>query len=158
MRFVVSVDGSCKGAGKAGGWTFTFRDHKRSKFEWFAGAKLETSNNEMELTALYESLKYLTEKCDIGTAVTVVCDSKYVLDGYTKWKINWKNNNWCKSSDNKPIKFRDIWIAIDEMGEKFDLDFVWVPGHTGHPDNEVCDDESRKAMLALMESTKNEEV
>ena len=104
----------------------------------------QTTNNRMELTAVIEGLAALRESC----AVTVVSDSRYVVDGIEKgWAKSWKRNGWRKS-DKKPALNADLWDKLLTLLEFHQVGFRWVHGHQGHPENERCD------QMAVMESQK----
>mgnify|MGYP001405147719 FL=1 len=128
----VFTDGACSRNPGPGGWgaVLQFGDHERE----LHGGAAETTNNRMELTAAIEALKALSEPCQ----VSLTTDSTYVKDGITQWLANWKRNGW-KTAAKKPVKNRDLWQALDHHAAQHDIDWCWVKGHSGHPENERAD-------------------
>lgn len=126
------TDGACSGNPGPGGWgaVLQFGDHER---ELHGGAR-DTTNNRMELTAAIEALKALGEPCQ----VSLTTDSTYVKDGITQWLANWKRNGW-KTAAKKPVKNQDLWQALDHESSRHEIDWCWVKGHSGHPENERAD-------------------
>jgi ribonuclease HI len=100
-----------------------------------------TTNNRMELTAVVEALRALKRPC----LVTIHTDSRYLKDGITSWIHKWKRNGW-KTSTGGPVKNRDLWLALDESSQRHDIEWNWVRGHSGHPENERCDELARLAI------------
>ena len=99
-----------------------------------AGSEKETTNNRMELMGAIKALEALTQPCQ----VTLHTDSKYVLDGITKWVFGWQKNGW-KTADKKPVKNDDLWRALVAAARPHKVEWVWVKGHDGHPENERVD-------------------
>ncbi|WNC73786.1 ribonuclease HI [Thalassotalea psychrophila] len=99
-----------------------------------------TTNNRMEMLATIKALEILKEPCK----VTVTTDSQYVRQGITGWVNNWVKNNW-RTASKQPVKNVDLWKALYEQNNRHDIDWQWVKGHSGHPDNERCDDLARTA-------------
>lgn len=127
------TDGACSGNPGPGGWGAILRFHGKEKE--LSGADPQTTNNRMELTAVIEGLAALKEPC----AVTLTSDSKYVLDALMKgWVYSWKKNGW-KKADKKPALNVDLWERLLALLEIHKVDFHWVHGHQGHPENERCD-------------------
>ena len=126
------TDGACSGNPGPGGWgaVLQFGDHER---ELHGGAR-DTTNNRMELTAAIEALKALNEPC----RVSLTTDSTYVKDGITQWLANWKRNGW-KTAAKKPVKNKDLWQTLDHESARHEIDWCWVKGHSGHPENERAD-------------------
>jgi len=126
------TDGACSGNPGPGGWgaVLQFGDHER---ELHGGAE-DTTNNRMELTAAIEALKALSEPC----RVSLTTDSTYVKDGITQWLTNWKRNGW-RTAAKKPVKNQDLWQALDREAARHEVDWRWVKGHSGHPENERAD-------------------
>ena len=126
------TDGACSGNPGPGGWgaVLQFGDHER---ELHGGAR-DTTNNRMELTAAIEALKALNEPC----RVSLTTDSTYVKDGITQWLTNWKRNGW-KTAAKKPVKNQDLWQTLDHESARHEIDWCWVKGHSGHPENERAD-------------------
>ena len=127
------TDGACSGNPGPGGWGAILRYQGREKE--LCGGEAQTTNNRMELTAVIEGLAALKEPC----AVTLTSDSKYVLDALLKgWVYSWKKNGW-KKADKKPALNVDLWERLLALLEIHKVDFHWVHGHQGHPENERCD-------------------
>lgn len=128
----IATDGACKGNPGPGGWGVLIRMGAREK-ELSGGEKL-TTNNRMELMAAIEGLNALKRPC----RVTLSTDSRYVMDGLTKWIHGWRKNGW-KTSDKKPVKNADLWQKLIDAAAPHRVEWVWVKGHAGHPDNERAD-------------------
>jgi ribonuclease HI len=128
----IATDGACKGNPGPGGWGALIRSGTTEK-ELSGGEKL-TTNNRMELMAAIEALNALKRPC----AVTLSTDSRYVMDGLTKWIHGWQKNGW-KTADRKPVKNAELWQALLAAAKPHKIDWKWVKGHTGHPDNERAD-------------------
>jgi ribonuclease HI len=128
----IATDGACKGNPGPGGWGVLIRMGVREK-ELSGGEKL-TTNNRMELMAAIEGLNALKRPC----RVTLSTDSRYVMDGLTKWIHGWRKNGW-KTSDKKPVKNADLWQALIDAAAPHRVEWMWVKGHAGHPDNERAD-------------------
>ena len=126
------TDGACSGNPGPGGWgaVLQFGDHERV----LHGGAADTTNNRMELTAAIEALRALRESC----RVSLTTDSTYVKDGITQWLANWKRNGW-KTAAKKPVKNQDLWQALDHESARHEIDWCWVKGHSGHPENERAD-------------------
>ncbi|QDZ06516.1 ribonuclease HI [Sphingomonas panacisoli] len=128
----IATDGACKGNPGPGGWGVLIRMGTREK-ELSGGEKL-TTNNRMELQAAIEGLNALKRPC----RVTLSTDSRYVMDGLTKWIHGWRKNGW-RTSDKKPVKNAELWQALIDAAAPHRVEWVWVKGHAGHPDNERAD-------------------
>ncbi|MBB4631007.1 ribonuclease HI [Sphingosinicella soli] len=128
----VFTDGACKGNPGPGGWGALLRA-KGSERE-LMGAESLTTNNRMELTAAIEALKALKRPC----TVILSTDSVYVRDGITKWIHGWQRNGW-RTADRKPVKNADLWQALIAAAAPHSIDWQWVKGHSGHPENERAD-------------------
>ncbi len=138
----IFTDGACSGNPGPGGWGAVLRYEGREKE--LSGGEKETTNNRMELTAVISALKALKEPCD----VTLTTDSKYVCDAILqKWVYSWRANGWRKA-DKKPALNVDLWEQLLDLLEIHKVQFVWVKGHAGHPENERCD------KLAVIETEK----
>jgi ribonuclease HI len=126
------TDGACKGNPGPGGWgaILRFKGQERE----LSGGERDTTNNRMEMMAVIEGLKALTRPC----TVTIFTDSKYVLDGITKWIFGWQRNGW-KTADRKPVKNADLWQALVAASAPHKVEWKWVKGHAGHPENERAD-------------------
>lgn len=129
---VIYTDGACRGNPGPGGWGALLRagSHER---ELSGGEKL-TTNNRMELTAVIKALEVLTRPC----GVTLYTDSEYVRNGITTWIHNWKRRGW-RTADGKPVKNVDLWRRLDELAAGHQVQWRWVKGHSGDPDNERAD-------------------
>ncbi|HWA69229.1 MAG TPA: ribonuclease HI, partial [Rhizomicrobium sp.] len=106
-----------------------------------SGGEKQTTNNRMELTAVIEGLKALKGRAEI----MIHTDSRYVMDGAEKWIKGWKVKGW-KTADKKPVKNEDLWRALDAELAKHATSWRWVPGHSGHPENERADQLARSAI------------
>ena len=128
----IFTDGACSGNPGAGGWGVLFRYGDCEK-ELSGGAE-QTTNNRMELTAVIMALKQLKESCGI----TLCTDSRYVMDGVTKYLSIWQKNGWRKSN-RKPVLNTDLWQELIPLLDRHQIKWIWVHGHTGHPENERVD-------------------
>ena len=131
-RVEIATDGACKGNPGPGGWGALVRAGTAEK-ELSGGEKL-TTNNRMELTAAIEGLNALTRPC----RVTLSTDSRYVMDGLTKWIKGWQKNGW-KTAAKQPVKNADLWQKLLDAAKPHRIDWVWVKGHAGNADNERVD-------------------
>lgn len=134
MTDVVEVfsDGACKGNPGPGGWGALLRYGEHEKELW--GGEAETTNNRMELMAVIQALETLNRP----SRVRVTTDSQYVKQGVTSWMARWKRNGW-RTAERRPVKNRDLWERLDRAVGKHELQWHWVRGHTGHPENERAD-------------------
>jgi ribonuclease HI len=128
----IATDGACKGNPGPGGWGAVIRMGEREKD--VSGGEPHTTNNRMELMAAISGLNTLTRPC----RVTLSTDSRYVMDGLTKWIHGWQRNGW-KTADRKPVKNADLWQALLDAAKPHRIEWVWVKGHAGHPENERAD-------------------
>ena len=135
----IFTDGACSGNPGPGGWGAILRFKDREK-ELSGGAQ-ETTNNRMELQAAIEGLRALKRPM----RVAIHTDSTYVKDGITKWIVNWKRNGW-KTAAKKRVKNVDLWQALDDVLTGHDVEWHWVKGHAGHPENERADALARAAV------------
>ena len=127
------TDGACSGNPGPGGWGAILRYNGHEKE--LCGGEAETTNNRMELTAVIEGLSALKESCEIE----LFTDSKYVCDAVAKrWVYSWKANGW-KKADKKPALNVDLWEKLLELLDTHKVNFNWIKGHAGHPENERCD-------------------
>tara|TARA_A200000159_G_scaffold118220_2_gene112044 strand:- start:4814 stop:5278 length:465 start_codon:yes stop_codon:yes gene_type:complete len=134
----IYTDGSCLGNPGPGGYgaILIYGKHRKEISEGFT----LTTNNRMELLATIEALKLLTKPCQ----VELTTDSQYVKNGINQWIHNWRRNGW-RTKDKKPVKNADLWQALDEVIKQHEVNWHWVKGHSGHPENERCDDLARNA-------------
>ncbi len=128
----IYTDGACSGNPGPGGWG-VFIENSGNVTE-LSGRDENTTNNRMELKAVIEALKFFT----INSELTIHTDSKYVMDGASKWIINWKKNNWI-TAQKKDVKNKDLWIELDNLLNYHDVSWVWVKGHDGIYGNERAD-------------------
>ena len=137
----IFTDGACKGNPGPGGWGAILRmgDKERE----LSGGEQLTTNNRMEMMAVVEALGALKRPC----AVTLYTDSRYVLDGLTKWIKGWQRNGW-KTADKKPVKNADLWQALLAAAKPHRIEWQWVKGHAGHPENERADALASAAAVA----------
>ncbi|NVK25253.1 MAG: ribonuclease HI [Gammaproteobacteria bacterium] len=132
------TDGSCLGNPGPGGYG-ALLVYGTNKKELSKGYK-KTTNNRMEMMAVIQGLKALKQPC----SVELTTDSTYVKDGITKWIFNWKKNGW-KTAAKKPVKNADLWQQLDDEVNRHQVNWHWVKGHSGHPENELVDDLARAA-------------
>lgn len=133
MSIKVYTDGACKGNPGPGGWGVYIQSNEDEKELY--GGNPETTNNQMEMQAALEALKYLKDKNDV---IELFTDSNYLRQGITEWIHKWKLNNW-RTAAKKPVANRDLWIEISDLNEKMNVKWNWVKGHAGDPGNERAD-------------------
>ncbi len=135
----IFTDGACKGNPGPGGWgaIMKYGDHVKE----LNGYSAETTNNIMELTAVIEALKSLTRPC----AIILTTDSNYVKDGITQWIHNWKKKGW-KTANKQPVKNKECWLQLDVEVQRHQIEWKWVKGHSGHPENERADELANEAV------------
>jgi ribonuclease HI len=126
------TDGACRGNPGPGGWGVLLRYNQTEKELY--GGEAETTNNRMELMAAIQGMEALTRPC----TVELTTDSQYVMKGITEWMENWKRRGW-KTADKKPVKNVDLWQRLSAALDKHTVEWHWVRGHTGHPENERAD-------------------
>lgn len=136
------TDGACSGNPGPGGWGAILRYGDAEKE--LSGAEAATTNNRMELMAAIEALNALKKPAN----VKLHTDSKYVMDGVTKWIHGWKKKGW-KTADNKPVKNEDLWRALEAAANRHNVEWQWVKGHAGDPMNERADELARAAIATL---------
>jgi ribonuclease HI len=136
----IATDGACKGNPGPGGWGAVIRSGDREKE--LSGGENPTTNNRMELMAAIRALEALKKPC----RVTLSTDSKYVMDGLTKWIHGWRKNGW-KTADRKPVKNADLWQLLIAASAPHRIEWKWVRGHNGHPENERADKLASDAAL-----------
>ncbi len=141
-KIEIFTDGACKGNPGPGGWGAVLRMGAHEKD--MSGHEPATTNNRMELTAVIEALRALKSPCD----VQLYTDSRYVIDGNTKWIFGWQKNGW-KNSAKKPVLNADLWRALLEAKNDHRITWHWVKGHDGHPENERADRLASDAALKV---------
>ncbi len=129
---VIYTDGACRGNPGKGGWGAILR--YKNAIKELHGGEHDTTNNRMELMAAISALEALKKPC----VVHLYVDSKYVLDGITKWLPNWKKSNW-KTAAKKSVKNDDLWRRLDLAIQTHTIDWRWVKGHSGNQGNERAD-------------------
>ena len=137
----IATDGACKGNPGPGGWGAVLRFGGAEKE--LSGGDPNTTNTRMELTAAIEALNALVRPCSVKLST----DSRYVMDGLTKWVAGWKRNGW-RTADKKPVKNAELWHALIAAAERHQIEWIWVKGHAGHPDNERADRLASDAAVA----------
>lgn len=128
----IFTDGACKGNPGPGGWGVLLRKGKHEKE--MSGGEPATTNNRMEMRAVIEGLNALIEPCEVD----LYTDSKYVVDGITKWVHGWKKRGWVNAS-KKPVRNEDLWHDLIEAELRHKVTWHWVRGHNGHVENERVD-------------------
>lgn len=135
-RIEIYTDGACSGNPGPGGWgaILRWKGHEKELY----GGERETTNNRMELMAAIQALESLKR----ASAVDLYTDSTYVRDGITSWIHGWKRNGW-KTAAKKPVKNEDLWRRLDSAIAAHNVEWHWVKGHAGHPENERADELAR---------------
>ncbi len=139
------TDGACSGNPGPGGWAYILKHPASGKVVEASGGEAGTTNNRMELQALIEGLSALKRRSD----VEIVTDSEYVAKGCQEWLPGWKRNNWRRKEGKKlkPLKNEEHWRKLDELLARHKVRFTVVRGHSGHPENERCDELAVAASL-----------
>lgn len=139
-------DGACSKNPGPGGWACILK-HKNHELK-LSGSELNTTNNRMELTAIIKALEALKKTCNLK----IFTDSKYIVDSINKgWAKQWQQNNWFKKNNKKALN-PDLWQKLLNLIEPHKTEFIWVKGHNGHPENELCD---KMAVLEYKKLAKN---
>jgi ribonuclease HI len=146
----VFTDGACKGNPGPGGWGVVLRVGQRVKELY--GGEPATTNNRMELTAVIQGLAALTRPCK----VRVSTDSQYVQKGISHWIVDWKRRGW-RTADRKPVKNIDLWQQLDTLAARHEVEWLWVKGHAGHPENERADELANLGVTSQMSGVSNQE-
>ena len=128
----IFTDGACKGNPGPGGWGVLLRMGEHEKE--LSGGEADTTNNRMEMRAVIEGLNALKEPCEVA----LYSDSKYVIDGITKWIHGWKKRGWVNAA-KKPVANAEMWRELDDATRRHKVSWNWVKGHSGHPENERVD-------------------
>ena len=144
MKVEIFTDGACSGNPGPGGWGAILRANtaKGVTEKEINGGDVLTTNNRMELTAAIEALAALKGG---PHEVHIHTDSSYVKDGISGWIHGWKKNGW-RTAARKPVKNAELWQALDSAAQRHRIEWHWVKGHAGHPDNERADELARQGM------------
>ena len=140
---VIYTDGACSGNPGPGGWgaILIYGDHRKEILD----GEAETTNNRMELMAAIKALEALKKP----SRVELHTDSSYLKNGITGWIVRWKANGW-RTANKKPVKNVELWQRLDKARARHQIDWRWVRGHAGHPDNERADQLAREAMAPYL--------
>ena len=134
MTIDVYTDGACSGNPGIGGWGVVIVKNENELIS-LNGGSINTTNNQMELTASIEALKYFKKK----SILNFFTDSKYVKEGIESWILNWEKNGW-KTASKKPVKNKELWQKLEAETHHHKIEWKWVRGHSGHPENERADE------------------
>jgi len=143
-QVMIFTDGACRGNPGPGGWGAVLRYGSTEKT--LSGGEPDTTNNRMELMAAIMALEALTQSCQ----VVLTTDSRYVMDGITQWMANWKKRGW-KTASKQPVKNADLWRRLDAACSKHTIEWQWVKGHSGHPENEKADALANRGIDELLQ-------
>jgi len=156
MKFCLFTDGACQPNPGKGGWAFIAYPEKHKERKTVkAGYEEKSTNNRMEITAVLEGLKFLIEiskwvdisEVKADHSIVLYSDSKYIIGAIDSWMHNWSKNGW-KRKDKKPVLNVDLWKEIYSLCQKIDVECIHVKGHSGHPENEECDQLAVKQIAA----------
>ncbi len=136
------TDGACLGNPGRGGWAALLRRHAHERM--LSGGEPQTTNNRMELMAAIVALEALKRPCRIELHT----DSQYLRQGITEWLPRWQRNGW-RTAAREPVKNQDLWQRLAAAAAAHHIDWRWVRGHSGHPENERVDQAARAAAEAL---------
>jgi ribonuclease HI len=141
-KIIIYTDGACSGNPGKGGWgaILMFKEHEKK----ISGGSKETTNNQMEIRAVIEALKTIKKPAEI----IINTDSKYVMDGITKWINGWKKNGW-RTADRKPVKNSELWQELDQEVSKYYIEWRWVKGHSGDKYNDIADELAREGIKKI---------
>ena len=145
---VIYTDGACSGNPGPGGWgaILIYGDHRKE----ISDGEAETTNNRMELMAAIIALEALKRP----SRVELHTDSSYLKNGITDWIERWKANGW-RTANKKPVKNVELWQRLDEARARHQIDWHWVRGHAGHPENERADELAREAMAPYLKRSRS---
>lgn len=141
-QLTIYTDGGCHGNPGPGAWAalLSWRGHEKM----ISGFDPETTNNRMELMAAVGALQSLKRH---PMTITLWTDSRYLQDGITKWVDGWRKNGW-KTANKQPVKNKDLWELLVDLVDQHNIQFEWVKGHSGHPENERVDGEVQRVIQA----------
>lgn len=138
-QVIIYTDGACRGNPGPGGWgvLLLWGEEKKELY----GFEADTTNNRMELRAAIQALMALQTTCH----VTLYTDSQYVKKGISEWIFNWKKKGW-RTASGKAVKNADLWQQLDTLSAKHQIEWCWVKGHSGHPENDYVDALANRAI------------
>jgi ribonuclease HI len=141
-KIIIYTDGACSGNPGVGGWgaILMFKEHEKK----ISGGSKEATNNQMEIRAVIEALKTIKKPAEI----IIYTDSKYVMDGITKWIFGWKKNGW-RTADRKAVKNSELWQELDCEVSKHKIEWRWVKGHSGDKYNDIADELAREGIKKI---------
>ena len=142
-KIEIFTDGACRGNPGPGAWAVLLRYREKEKM--LSGTELNTTNNRMELMAAIQALMALKKPCQILLST----DSQYVKKGITEWLPQWKKRGW-KTANKMPVKNSDLWKQLDEQAARHAIQWQWVKGHSGHPENDRVDGLANEALDKLL--------
>ena len=142
MTVQIFTDGACRGNPGPGGWGAIMRFQGQEKKLY--GAEPLTTNNRMELMAAIKALESLKRNCEVD----LYTDSQYLRQGMLQWMAGWKKKNW-KNSKNEAVKNIDLWLQLDKLAAQHQINWHWVKGHSGHPENDLADALANRAIDEL---------
>ena len=145
-RVMIWTDGACLGNPGPGGWAAIIEVEDQPRHE-LRGGEFESTNNRMEMSAVIEALQWLPSDGSPHD-VCVTTDSQYVIKGMTEWLPGWKRRGW-RTASKKPVANQDLWQSLDRQVSAHQVSWSWVRGHTGHPENERCDQLANQAIREL---------
>ncbi len=144
----IYTDGACKGNPGPGGWGALLR--YRTQEKELSGGEPATTNNRMELMAVIAALEALKRRAKIA----IYTDSKYVQQGISQWIHGWKQKNWITSA-RTPVKNVDLWQRLDRLANQHEIEWCWVKGHAGHPENERADALANRGLIEAQKYQEN---
>jgi ribonuclease HI len=144
-RIEIYTDGACRGNPGPGGWGVLLRAGDKERE--LCGGERHTTNNRMELTAAIEALSALSRPCEVA----LYTDSEYVRRGISEWLAGWKRSGW-RTAARKPVKNEDLWRRLDAIAATHRVEWHWVRGHAGHPENERADALANQGLEATLAS------
>lgn len=139
----IFTDGACRGNPGPGAWAVLLRCQGKEKM--LSGTEFNTTNNRMELTAAIQALMALNKACQVSLST----DSLYVKKGITEWLPQWKQRAW-KTTNKIPVKNSDLWKQLEEQAARHSIQWLWVKGHSGHPENDRVDNLANEALDMLL--------